>query len=574
MRPTVKGKRPVNILYGADETPPLSSALPVVLQQVIFLSLDLVFPVIVVATIMSSSLLAQSVVSLTMLAMGIGTIMQTLHKGSVGSGYFCPQETGVLYLPASLIAVQTGGFSLMLGMTALAGLAEVAFAKIIHKVRFMFPTEIAGLVVVMIGFMLIPISVGLVCGSTPQGGPVDTKAMTLGFMTLGLIVMLSVWGKGSLRQYAIVIGILFGYGAAYSMGILTDENLSHVSQAPLFALPDISHIGWSFDSGLIIPFLVAAIGSAIKTVGNVTVCQKADNAEWKRPDMRSVEGGLIADGLSTMVAGLIGGMGQNSSSGGVGLNVATGVISRVIGFFVGTAFLVIAFMPKVSALFTIMPKPVIGAMLIISAIFVLITGFQIIMSRMLDTRKTFIIGLALVFGISVDILPSLYQNVSDDMKALFASSFSLATVIAIVANLVFRLGVKQSRTIETEPSAVTADSIFDFLEGAGASWGARQEVIARAIAVVIEFMESAAALELVEGKAKVTAAFDEFNLNIDVYYRGREMEFPFSRPTPQELLEDNCAFIRLSGYMIRQHADKVQSDSNNGLHHVQFHFEH
>lgn len=574
METTRKGKRPVNILYGADERPSLSSALPVVLQQVIFLSLDLVFPVIVVATIMGSSLLAQSVVSLTMLAMGAGTIMQSLHKGAVGSGYFCPQETGVLYLPASLIAVQTGGFSLMLGMTALAGLAEVVFAKIIHKVRFMFPTEIAGLVVVMIGFMLIPISVGLVCGSTPQGGPVDTKAMTLGFMTLGLIVMLSVWGKGGLRQYAIFISILFGYGAAYSMGILTDENVRYVSQAPLFALPNMSHIGWSFDSGLIIPFLVAAIGSAIKTVGNVTVCQKADNADWKRPDMRSVEGGLIADGLSTMVAGLIGGMGQNSSSGGVGLNIASGVISRVIGFFVGAAFLVIAFMPKVSALFTIMPKPVIGALLIISAIFVLITGFQIIMSRMLDTRKTFIIGLALVFGISVDILPGLYQHISGDMKALFASSFSLATVIAIVANLVFRLGVKQLRKMEAEPAAVTADSIFDFLEGAGASWGARREVITRAIAVVIEFMESAAALELVEGKAKVTATFDEFNLNIDVYYRGREMEFPVSRPSPQELLDDDSAFIRLSGYMIRQHADKVQSDSNGGLHHVRFHFEH
>ena len=574
MSTTVKGKRPVNILYGADERPPLSSSLPVVLQQVVFLSLDLIYPVIIVAAIMGSSQLTQSVISLSMLAMGVGTIMQSLHKGSVGSGYFCPQQPTVLYLPASLSAVQTGGFPLLLGMTALAGLAEVAIAKIIHKVRFMFPTEIAGLLVVMMGFTLIPISVGLVSGSTPQGGPVDTKAMTLGFMTLGLIVMLSVWGTGRLRQYSIIIGIVFGHGAAYSMGLLTDESLNRVSQAPLFALPNISHIGWSFDAGLILPFLVAAVCSAIKTIGNVTVCQKADNPDWKRPDMRSVEGGLVAEGLSTMVAGLIGGMGQSSSSVGVGLNIATGIISRIIGFFVGAAFLVIAFMPKVAALFTMMPKPVIGAMLIISAIFVLVSGFQIIMSRMLDTRKTFIVGLTLVFGISVDILPGLYQNVSGDLKALFASSFSLATVIALVTNLVFRLGVRQSRTIEVEPAAATADRIFDFLEGAGASWGARRDIITRSIAVVIEFMESAAALQLVEGSAKVTAAFDEFNLNIDIYYRGTEMEFPLSRPSPQELLDDDRAFIRLSGYMIRQHADKVQSDSNGGLHHVRFHFEH
>ena len=160
MSTTVKGKRPVNILYGADERPPLSSALPVVLQQVVFLSLDLIYPVIIVAAIMGASQLTQSVISLSMLAMGVGTIMQSLHKGSVGSGYFCPQQPTVLYLPASLSPVPTGGFPLLLGMTALAGLAEVAIAKIIHKVRFMFPTEIAGLLVVMMGFTLIPISVG------------------------------------------------------------------------------------------------------------------------------------------------------------------------------------------------------------------------------------------------------------------------------------------------------------------------------------------------------------------------------------------------------------------------------
>ena len=138
---------------------------------------------------------------------------------------------------------------------------------------------------------------------------------------------------------------------------------------------------------------------------------------------------------------MIGGMGQNSSAGGIGLAIASGVTSRYVGFIVGGTFVVLAFLPKISVLFTIMPKPVIGALLTVGVVFILVTGMQILLARMLDTRKTFVIGLSLIFGLSVDILPVLYTNVPPDMKVVFASSFSVATVVAIGLNLLFRLGV-------------------------------------------------------------------------------------------------------------------------------------
>lgn len=569
-----KVKKPVGIIYGVEDRPPFWAAVPVVMQQLIFLSLDLIFPVLLVQSIMGSTLLSQSFVSLTMFAMGTGTILQSLKKGPVGSGYFCPQETGVIYLPAAMLAVQKGGFPLLLGMTSLAGLAEIVFAKILNKVRFLFPAELAGLVVAMLGIIIIPLSVGLICGSDAKGATVDIQALKVGFLTLGVTVGLNVWGKGILRQYSILIGIIFGYLCAYYFGVLTNADLVQVLQAPLLALPDISHIGWSFSPELIVPFLIAMLCSALKTLGNVTICQKSNDAEWKRLNMTSVEGGLIADGLSTFIAGLIGGMGQNSSSGGIGLNVAAGVTSRIIGFIVGGCFFLLAFVPKLSALFSIMPKPVMGAILIISSVFVLIAGFQIMLSRMLDTRKTFMIGLALVFGLSVDLLPALFDNVPHTLRALFSSSFSLATLIAILLNLLFRLGVAQTRRITLKPGNFTADTVFDFMEQAGSAWGARREIVNRARAALYEFLEAAESLALADGPLKVEATFDEYNLDIDVYYQGREMAFPATRPTEAELLEDEQAFVRLAGFMVRKYADKVQADDRNGMHHVRFHFEH
>ena len=569
-----KAKRPANIIYSVDDKLPLLAALPVVLQQVIFLSLDLVFPILIVQSFQGSSQLAQSFVSLTMLAMGVGTILQALKRGTVGSGLYCPQETGALYFPASLLAVQKGGFPLLMGMTVFVGIAEICLAKVIHRLRVLFPAELTGLVVVMLGITLIPVSISFVSGSDLHGGPVDIRALQVGFLTLSLIIALDVWGKGAFRQYSIIVGIVSGYIFSYLNGVLTKDDFQRVIEAPILAIPDISHIGWAFDWELVVPFFIAFLCSTLKTIGNVTVCQKADDLDWKRLNMRSAEGGLIAEGMSNLLAGMIGGMGQNSSAGGIGLAIASGVTSRYVGFIVGGTFVVLAFLPKISVLFTIMPKPVIGALLTVGVVFILVTGMQILLARMLDTRKTFVIGLSLIFGLSVDILPVLYTNVPPDMKVVFASSFSVATVVAIGLNLLFRLGVAKTQTIELEPGKVTADTIFDFLEQAGSSWGARREIVAKAVAALNEFIESAAALALVDGSVKVAAVFDEYNLDLHIYYQGREMDFPASRPSPAELLEDDQAFVRLSGYMMRKYADKIQTDSDNGLLHVKFHFEH
>ena len=52
-----------------------------------------------------------------------------------------------------------------------------------------------------------------------------------------------------------------------------------------------------------------------------------------------------------------------------------------------------------------MIEVVIGAALLFNACFILISGIQIVTSRLLDSRKTFIVGLALVLSISRDVFP-------------------------------------------------------------------------------------------------------------------------------------------------------------------------
>jgi xanthine permease XanP len=67
-------------------------------------------------------------------------------------------------------------------------------------------------------------------------------------------------------------------------------------------------------------------------------------------------------------------------------------------------------------------------------------GIRIILSTPASTRKAFVVGIALIFGLSVDILPQMYSHLHPWIKPLFSSSLTLATVLAIVLNQLFSLG--------------------------------------------------------------------------------------------------------------------------------------
>ncbi|MBP2627129.1 MAG: UraA [Firmicutes bacterium] len=562
----IKRKKPRDIIYDVDEKPPFQMLIPLVLQQIITLSVDLMFPVLIVSAIGGTTELAQSFVSLMMITMGIGTIVQSYNKGSIGSGYFCAHETNALFFPVSVLAAKSGGFHLMLGMTVLAGACQVLLSRVIHKMRVLFPVEIMGLIIIMVPISLIKYSVFSFVG----GGPKAWVACT----TLVVIMIIHVWGKKIIRQYSIVIGIIVGFLVSYGTGILTNEQLQKITAAPIIAFPSMGHVGWSFDMNLLFPFLLVALCSSVKTIGNISACQKVNDANWTRPDMKSISGGLLAEGLGTMLSGFLGSMGQTTSSSSMGLSVATGVVSRYLGYCVGMIFILLAFFPKLSAIFAIMPEPVMASILMLAIVFVTPAGMQICTSRMLDARRTFVLGLAFTIGLSVEMFPGIESSLPLYLQPLLKSSLSAAAVSAILLSLLFRIGIAKHQVVEMKPGAISSEDIAEFMENNGAAWGARREVINRAAIAINEFMESAAELGLATGAVKVDASFEEFNLDIDMYYEGMLMEFPNIRPTEAELLEDETAFIKLSGFLIKRHVDWLKTDCKNSTCRIQFHFDH
>ena len=566
-------KKPVTIVYGSEERPPLAVTLLTGFQHVGTMSIFLLFPLLVSREGGLTGQEMVDVLSTSMLVQGVVTVIQAFPMGPVGSGYLCPTIFSAAYLGPSLLALRTGGLPLVFGMTVFAGLVECGLSWVLPRLRSLFPSEIAGFVIVMIGVTNGAIGIRYILGiGAPQ--PVDAPALMVTAVSLGTMVALNVWTGGLLRVFCGLVGLVVGYGMALIVGGLAAADLHTFAGAPLIHLPKPGHLGWSFDGSLAVTFAVTAAAACMKAMGSVATYQRINDAEWKRPDMGSIGGGVLADGVGTVAAGLLGTLGVNPSATSLGLATATGVTSRRIAWAIGGIFCALAFLPKAAALLAIMPRSVIGAALVFTGAFVFVNGLEIIMSRKLDARKTLVIGLSFTVGIAVDLYPAFFAKLPAVLQPFLSSSLALGTLAALLLNGAFRLGIRRTQTMRIDPQDPHPEALENFMEVQGAAWGARRDIIDRAsfnlaqgIEVIVEGCNP-------EGPLEVEASFDEFNLDVKVSYVGAPLELPDRRPTNEEIMASEEGQRRLAGFMLRRHADRVQSWHKDGRSTVLFHFNH
>ncbi len=114
----------------------------------------------------------------------------------------------------------------------------------------------------------------------------------------------------------------------------------------------------------------------------------------------------------------------------------------------------------------------------------------------------------------------------------------------------------------------------EFLERQGNLWGARRDVIDRAVQAASESLEILFSHGLAKGNMELGARFDEFNLDVFVVYQGEKLEAPTERPSIEAILEDEQQLANLAGYMIRRYVDRLSQSAEGARRKLTLHFEH
>jgi xanthine permease XanP len=529
--------KPSTLAYGVDDRPPPVVALLSAAQHVAMVTgIGVVFPLLVLHEAGAGADATDHVIRLSMVALGIATLLQSLRSHYVGSGYLAPAVFTAAYLPANLAAAQLGGLPMVAGMTMLAGLTEIVLAWGVVRLRPFLPSEIAGFAVMMIGIVLGVLGFDLIAVKgeihAHAHNAVLTHAIVLGGASLAIMVGLNVWGGTRLRLYSVLVGILAGYVAAAQWGELdTRPILAALRELP--SLPALPLALPHFSADLAVPYAIGAVASVLRVLGDITTCQKINDRDWTRPDMKTIRGGLIANGLGTLIAGALGTVGVNTFSGSIALSAATGVTSRFVGFVAGGILILLAALPSATETLSNMPRPVMGAILVYSGCFILVNGLQIIMTRSLDNRKILVIGLSLIAGLCSYAFPSFFAALPPHVAPLAASPFELSVLTALILNALFRIGVQQRATMLYDPASTAFGALADFVVKQGGRWGARRDVVERVNRALREFAQMAGTLVASGHAASVRLSFDDIRIEVRLNYRGEVYQRAAAPPTQE-----------------------------------------
>ncbi len=556
-------RRPAGIRYGLEDRPPWPVVAATAVQQATVVLLFLYVPLIIARQAQASLAHTAALISMTFLACGLGTMVQAIRRHGLGSGFLAPLSPSTPYLAPSLLAAQLGGLPLVAGMTLLAGLATIAFARLLNSIRALMPPEIAGVVVLIVGLAIAITGVRTLLAG-PAGGPPELADLAVGLATLALSVGLSVWGRGALRWACVLIAMVLGTALAAALGQLHVAPDINLAALPMFGLPDVGGIGLAFELALLPAFLVAALASSLKTVGLVTSLQRINDADWSRPEPRSIAGGVTADGIATALAGALGGPGVNMSATNAALQSATGVTSRVIALATGGLCILLACFPRLAALLSQVPAPVIAATLLQAGALMMAGGMQLATSRLLDARKSAAVGLAIVAALSVEVLPQAADWVGEGLRPIMTAG-AIGTLVAITLNALLRIGIRREMSITHRPAAMSQEVVGAFLERAGGAWALRADLVARVANALNWCLDAIQVAGLTQGPVTLSLAYDESRLDVRLSYTGTPVELSDRPPTPDELLHDDAAPARLAGHMIRRLTDRVAVREKDGV---------
>ncbi len=427
-------------------TPPIHKAIPLGLQHVLAMFASNVTPSIIIAGAAGFAFGGADMTYLVQMAMlfaGIATLFQTVGLGPIGARLPIMQGTSFAFVTVMIIVVKTYGMDALMGAIIIAGFFHFALGTVIGKIRFLFPPLVTGLVILTIGLNLIAVGIKYAAGGAADFQMAAESFGSMAHWGPALIVIIvalgfKFWTKGTLSASAILIGLIAGYIAAIATGLVSFGGergvMAKISGADAVALPQWMPYGISFELGAIIPVALIAIVSAIETVGDTNATTKG-GANREATD-KEVAGATFADGLGSGIAALFGGLPNTSFSQNAGIVAMTGVMSRHVVTISALILIACGLSPKVAAVFSSMPLPVLGGGVIVMFGMVASAGLNMLADVQMNRRNMIIMAISLSVGLGLAQVPTAVQYLPGVINTMAVSGLLPVALIAIILNLV------------------------------------------------------------------------------------------------------------------------------------------
>ncbi|MDT3409978.1 nucleobase:cation symporter-2 family protein [Kosakonia cowanii] len=439
--------QPSELIYRLEDRPPLPQTLFAALQHLLAMFVGVITPALLICQALGLPAQdTQHILSMSLFASGVASLIQIKAWGPVGSGLLSIQGTSFNFVAPLIMggtALKTGGadvptmMAALFGTLMLASCTEMVISRILPLARRIITPLVSGVVVMIIGLSLIQVgltSVGggfAAMGNHTFGAP---KNLLLAGVVLGLIILLNRQRNPYLRIASLVIAMAVGYVLAMFMGMLPEYNAPEST----FMVPTPLYYGLSIDWSLLLPLMLVFMITSLETIGDITATSDVSEQPVTGPlYMKRLKGGVLANGLNSFVSAVFNTFPNSCFGQNNGVIQLTGVASRYIGFFIAVMLMVLGLFPAVSAFVQQLPEPVLGGATLVMFGTIAASGVRIVSREPLNRRAILIIALSLAVGLGVSQQPQILQFAPDWLKNLLSSGIAAGGITAIVLNLIF-----------------------------------------------------------------------------------------------------------------------------------------
>ncbi|MCF0148980.1 MAG: purine permease [Clostridium sp.] len=423
----------IKLNYKVDDNPSIGEKILFGIQH-IFAAFGgiIVVPLVVSSALGFDAKTSTALISASILAAGIATIIQAKGVGPVGSKVACIMGTDFTFVSPSITVGSALGLPGIIGATILGGIFEVILSYFIRPLMKLFPPIVTGTVVCLIGLTLLPVSIDWAAGGTGAADYGSIKNISISMIVLFGTLLLNRYGKGMISSASILIGMIVGYIICIPLGLI---DFTSVKEASWISIPKIFEYGVTFDLKALIAFIPAYFVTAIETVGCLKAIGEVSDVEMSN---KRIGQGVLADGIGSMIGGFVGTLPNTTFSQNVGLIPLTKVASRYVAVMAGIILVLLGFLPKIAAIVNIIPQPVLGGVGIVMFGTVAAAGIKTLSKVKINERNLLIIATSIGLGLGVTFRPEFISQLPEGLKMVFASGISTGTITALILNIILK----------------------------------------------------------------------------------------------------------------------------------------
>lgn len=376
---------------------------------------------------------------MSLMVSGVATFIQCRRLGKIGCGLLCIQGTSFSFIGPIITAGLAGGLPAIFGATVAGSVVEMFVSRILKYARRIITPLVSGIVVTLIGMSLIKVGI-ISCGGGNASAPDFDSLQNIGIalMVLVLIIIFNRSSNRFLRMGSIVIGLIVGYAVSWWLGMV---DFSSIQSYAGINYPQPFKYGLSFDFSSILGLGLVYLITSIEAYGDITANSLISEEPVEGETfIQRAEGGILADGFNSMIAGLFFSSFPNSIfAQNNGMIQLTGVASRYVGYFIAALLIILGVFPAIGNVFSLMPAPVLGGATLLMFGTVAAAGIRIIASQTINRKATLVMAISFAMGLSVEMVPDILKQLPDSLQSIFSSGITTGGLTAIITNMVIQI---------------------------------------------------------------------------------------------------------------------------------------